>query len=55
MDRNKRRKKLTKRERKLAWSPPESNAGVGWYSDFDKPTDGVEFERGAVVEGFDGP
>jgi hypothetical protein len=40
------RKKLTREQKKAIWSKPESNAGVGWHSDYENNTDPREYEEG---------
>lgn len=47
----KRCKRLTKEQKKVVWSAPESNAGVGWTSPFGHPvSDPVEYEYGGKEE-----
>lgn len=42
----KRRKTLTKEQRKALYKPPENNAGVGWGYDRYDPTDPIAYENG---------
>jgi hypothetical protein len=38
------RKKLTPAQRKAIWAPPQSNAGLGWWT--GEPTDPIQFIEG---------
>lgn len=53
MAKKRRTKRLTKEQRKAAWKPIETNAGVGWTSPYGRPADPLEYEQGRPNEDFD--